>query len=98
MSLRIGLAIVPLFVAQAALGAYVVHRELVAWTVVVHLALAMILMATLILLTVHLTAGGPAVDPDRSLLRLIGSTAVATYGLLLLGSYVTGRGAGLAFK
>jgi protoheme IX farnesyltransferase len=98
LSLRLGLAIVPLFIAQAVLGAYVVHRELVAWTVVAHLALAMILMATLILLTVHLTAAGPVENPDRSLGRLIGATAVASYGLLLLGSYVTGRGAGLAFK
>src|SRR5207249_6704357 len=37
----LGLAIVPLFAAQAALGAYVVHRKLTAWTVVAHLALAM---------------------------------------------------------
>ncbi|MCU1450824.1 MAG: protoheme farnesyltransferase [Acidimicrobiales bacterium] len=100
VALRLGLAIVPLFVAQAVLGAYVVHRELVAWTVVAHLALAMIVMATLIALTVHLSPGEPAPveDRDRSLLRLIGVTAVAAYGLLLLGSYVTGRGAGLAFK
>ena len=76
------------------------HRELVAWTVVAHLALAMIVMATLIALTVHLSAGEPqpVENRDRSLLRLIGAAAVASYGLLLLGSYVTGRGAGLAFK
>src|SRR5437660_433304 len=47
LALGTGLAIVPLFVAQAALGAYVVNHELVAWTVVAHLALALSLMATL---------------------------------------------------
>src|SRR5205807_4311100 len=94
-----GLAIVPLFVAQAALGAYVVHRELVAWTVVAHLALAMIVMAVLIVLTIHAATGARAQGaPDRGLVRLVGVTAAAAYGLLLLGSYVTGRGAGLAFR
>src|SRR4051794_30655675 len=41
-TLAIGLAIVPLFIAQAALGAYVVGRELIWWSVVAHLALAMV--------------------------------------------------------
>ena len=100
LAFRLGLVIVPLFIAQAVLGAYVVHRELIAWTVVAHLGLAMIVMATLIVLTVHLSAGDrtPAAEGDRSLVRLLGVTAAATYGLVLLGSYVTGRGAGLAFK
>src|SRR5438270_1615526 len=55
-ALRIGLAIVPLFIAQAALGAYVVGRELVWLSVLAHLALAMVLMATLIVLIVHLSS------------------------------------------
>src|SRR5436309_9736413 len=87
-TLSLGLAIVPLFIAQAALGAYVVGRELVWWSVVGHLALAMILMATLIILTVHLSAGAPKAQErtDRSLTKLIVATGVATYALLLLGS------------
>jgi protoheme IX farnesyltransferase len=93
----LGLAIVPLFIAQAALGAYVVGKDLIWWSVVAHLALAMVLMATLIVLTVHLSAGPPAEHTDRSFLRLVATTAAATYVLLLLGSTVTGKGAGLAY-
>src|SRR5437588_11688756 len=94
----LGLAIVPLFIAQAALGAYVVGRELIWWSVVGHLALAMILMAALIELTVHLSAGAPEQHSNRSLTRLVGATGVAAYALLLLGSTVTGKGAGLAYR
>src|SRR5438477_10448241 len=96
-TLRLGLAIVPLFIAQAALGAYVVGRELVWWSVVSHLALAMILMATLIVLTVHLVSPLSGTT-GTALTRLVAVTAGATYALLLLGSTVTGKGAGLAFK
>src|SRR5437588_704188 len=67
----LGLAIVPLFIAQAALGAYVVGRELIWWSVVAHLALAMVLMATLIVLTVHLSAGPPEPHTHRSFERLL---------------------------
>src|SRR4051812_12217711 len=94
----LGLAIVPLFIAQAALGAYVVGRELVWWSVVGHLALAMVLMATLIVLTVHLSAGPPKEHTDRSFIKLVVAAGAATYVLLLLGSTVTGKGAGLAYK
>ena len=97
-TLSIGLAIVPLFIAQAALGAYVVGRELIWWSVVGHLALAMVLIATLIVLTVHLSAGAPKPHTDRSFTKLVAATAAATYVLLLLGSTVTGKGAGLAYK
>ncbi|MBV8235986.1 MAG: protoheme IX farnesyltransferase [Acidimicrobiia bacterium] len=98
VTFALGLAIVPLFIAQAALGAYVVGRELVWWSVVGHLALAMVLMATLIVLTVHLAAGPPAENTDRSFTRLLLGTTAATYVLLLLGSTVTGKGAGLAYR
>ncbi|HEV3354055.1 MAG TPA: heme o synthase [Acidimicrobiales bacterium] len=98
LTFALGLAIVPLFIAQAALGAYVVGRELIWWSVVTHLALAMILMATLIVLTVHLSAGAPKEHTDRSFTHLVVATGAATYVLLLLGSTVTGKGAGLAYK
>src|SRR5437763_3708496 len=63
ITLRLSLAVVPLFIAQAALGAYVVLHKLAAWTVVAHLALAMILIATLILLTIHLSAAPAPTAP-----------------------------------
>ncbi len=98
LTFSLGLAIVPLFIAQAVLGAYVVGRELIWWSVVLHLALAMILMATLIILTVHLSAGAPKEHSNRSFTRLVAGTGAATYALLLLGSTVTGKGAGLAYR
>src|SRR5436309_1961631 len=96
-AVRLSLAVVPVFVAQAALGAYVVGRKLIWWSVVGHLALAMVLMATMIVLTVHLMAPG-ADERGTKLSRLVAAAAVATYALLLLGSTVTGKGAGLAYR
>src|SRR5437763_10254104 len=58
----------------------------------------MILIATLILLTVHLSSAPGESHAEDGLSRLVAWAGAATYGLLLLGSYVTGRGAGLAFK
>ena len=92
----LGAALVPLLVAQSLLGAYVVGRELEAWTVVAHLGLGMSFAATLLALAVHTSfrrrgAGHPSVN------RLIGLTAAVVFCQLMLGSWVTGRGAGLAF-
>ena len=96
LTLRLGLAIVPLVMAQALLGAYVVGRELEAWTVVAHLGLGMLFAATLIVLTTHLVVPRTG-EGDRRTRRLLGLGALAVYAQLLLGSWVTGRGAGLAF-
>jgi protoheme IX farnesyltransferase len=96
LTLRLGLTLVPLVMAQALLGAYVVNRELEAWTVVAHLGLGMLFAATLIVLTVHLTVARTG-DGDPTARRWLGFVAVGVYGQLLLGSWVTGRGAGLAF-
>jgi heme o synthase len=96
VTLGLGLAVVPLFFAQAALGAYVVNRGLQAWTVVAHLGLALIVVGVLVAIVVHLAS--PSVDPRAADVRgpaLIG--AASTFVLALLGSYVTGRDAGLAF-
>ena len=91
----LGLALVPLIAAQAGLGAYVVGRELEAWTVVAHLGLGMAFAAALIALTVHVLSPRPA--PRISVPPLLFLTPAAVYAQLLLGSWVTGRGAGLAF-
>jgi protoheme IX farnesyltransferase len=96
VAVGLGVALVPVVLAQALLGAYVVHRELEAWTVVAHLGLAMAFAAVTIALTVHLRT-----DPVRARrpgsIRL-GLAALAVYAQLLLGSYVSGRGAGLVFR
>jgi protoheme IX farnesyltransferase len=92
----LGLAIVPLVAGQAGLGAYVVNRDLEAWTVVAHLGLAMAFAATLIALTVHLNVPRTGSGPPRQV-RLLGLAALGVYAQLLLGSWVTGQDAGLAF-
>jgi protoheme IX farnesyltransferase len=96
LTVRLGLALVPLVMAQALLGAYVVNRDLEAWTVVAHLGLGMLFAATLIVLTVHLTVARTG-SGDRTSRRWLGFAALGVYAQLLLGSWVTGRGAGLAF-
>ncbi|MEY2478648.1 MAG: heme o synthase [Actinomycetota bacterium] len=95
-TLRLGLALVPLVVAQALLGAYVVNRELEAWTVVAHLGLGMLFAGTLIVLTTHLNVTRTG-SGDPTTRRWLGLAALGVYAQLLLGSWVTGRGAGLAF-
>ena len=96
LTVRLGLALVPLVMAQALLGAYVVNRELEAWTVVAHLGLGMLFAATLIVLTVHLNVARTGSGHPTSR-RWLGFAALGVYAQLLLGSWVTGRGAGLAF-
>ena len=74
-----------------------VNRQLEAWTVVAHLGLGMAFAAALIFLTVHLTVPTRG-RADRRTLGLLGLAGAAVYVQLLLGSWVTGREAGLAFK
>jgi len=96
-TVRLGLAIVPLVIGQALLGAYVVEHKLEAWTVVAHLGLGMGFAATLIFLTVHLTASSRGRAEPRTL-TLLAAAAAGVFVQLLLGSWVTGQEAGLAFK
>ena len=90
-----GLALV-LVIVQIGLGGLTVRHALSAWLVVAHLGTAMAFFATLIILTVT-TMTGPAAprrhDPFRTLAFL---TVVATFGLVLIGGYVSASGAGLA--
>ncbi len=87
-----------LVLSQAVLGAIVVWLELEAESVVLHLALAMALVAWLI----HITALAFAIEGrlppgDRALSRQAMVAAGGVLLLLLVGSYVTGRGAGYVF-
>jgi protoheme IX farnesyltransferase len=89
-----------LVIFQAALGGIVVRGELEATLVTAHFATAMLLAGVLVYLLVQVSvpAGRPADGHvPASLARLAGVTAVATYGLLLIGAYVRGESAGLAF-
>ncbi len=96
---RPALAAFGLVLFQAGLGAAVVRLELQADMVVVHLAAAMLLLALL----VYLSAAGLALDgrlevrPDAGARSNAQFAAAAVFLLLLVGSYVTGAGAGNAF-
>src|SRR5436309_11404131 len=94
----VGLSTLALFlvIVQIGLGGLTVRHELTAWLVVAHLGTAMAFFGTLIIITVT-TMTGPAAplqhDPFRALAVL---TLVATFGLVLIGGYVSASGAGLA--
>lgn len=90
-------ASVPMVLSQAVLGAVVVALELDAESVVLHLALAMALLAVLIALFVNVSVPTPSSAVDGRFARGALHVAVATLALMLLGSYVSGREAGLAF-
>ncbi len=84
-----------LVAVQIGLGGLTVRRELSAWLVVAHLGTAMAFFATLIVLAVT-TMTGPLQrprDPFRSFALV---TVLATFGLVLIGGYVSASGAGLA--
>ena len=100
---RPAVASLVLVIAQALLGAVVVGKRLAPATVTLHLAVAMILFASLLYLTVNTFCirrpakgvGAPVVG--RSFARLTTWGALVMFALLLVGAYVRGENAGLAF-
>jgi heme A synthase len=103
-AVRLAVATVPIVCSQAVLGAVVVALDLHAESVVAHLLVAMTLFAVLISLLVETAPAGSAVatsqpgaGADRRFARAASVVAASALCLMLLGSYVSGRGAGLAF-
>ncbi|MGH9042352.1 MAG: COX15/CtaA family protein [Acidimicrobiia bacterium] len=97
---RLAIATVPVVFSQALLGALVVALELHAESVVAHLLVALSLFAILISLVIETTPSVPApgeAPADRDFARRLTWVTVSTLALMLLGSYVSGRDAGLAF-
>jgi heme A synthase len=101
------LAVIPLpiVLSQAILGAIVVALDLKAESVVAHLLVAMSLVAVLISLVVEVAPAGSVLSPpspgagaDRHFAALASGVAGSALFLMLLGSYVSGRHAGLAFR
>jgi heme o synthase len=95
-------AAVPLVLGQAVLGGIVVLTDLDPWWVTAHFAAALALVANVVYLAAaSLEPAAANVDrpaeSDRSFARLATWTAAATGALLLVGTYVRARGAGLAF-
>ena len=92
--LAVGLA--PLFVVQAAIGGWIIATQEDPGVVTLHFAVAFVVLAVAVTITVlaWLTQPGGV----RSYARLAAITALATYALLLVGTYVRAEGAGLAFR
>src|SRR5947209_6202788 len=92
-----------LVIVQSLLGALVVGQRLRPVTVTVHLAVAMILFATLLYETVstfclrRVEKGVADAVVRPSYARLAAWGALVTFLLLLVGAYVRGENAGLAF-
>ena len=103
-ALAVGATLVPLLLlGEILLGAITVWLELPPFIVLVHLALAMLILGVLVWLTV--AAGPPPLVLDRSvsvtsslngLVKLAGITALALFFLLMTGAYVLASGASLA--
>ena len=89
-----------LVMSQALIGALVVMLELKAESVVLHLGTAMTLVAVLIYLTANASVADGTLEPtvDEEVSRRARIAAAAVFILLLVGSYVTGRGAGYVFE
>jgi len=89
--------LVPLFGVQGALGGAVVNSALDPTVVTLHFGLAMIVLGVVIAATT-LSFQPARRGGDRSYARLAMLTALATFALLLVGTYVRAEGAGLAFR
>jgi protoheme IX farnesyltransferase len=101
---RGSIAAAVLVVAQAALGGVVVKGNLHAGLVTAHFATAMVLAATLVFVTASAfspatgtLADGALGRSHRAFARLTLFAAAATFALLLVGAYVRGQNAGVAF-
>jgi len=87
-----------LVIAQSLLGAAVVLEGLAAELVTAHLGMALIVLAAVIFIAERASHGPmPAAHARPGLTRLVGIGAVAIFAQMLLGSWVTGHHAGLAY-
>ena len=98
--LALGTLALALTLGQAILGGIAVVNELPAWAVAAHLALGEALLGCLAFILVTAHAGPPSLRATSGRTRGSGSfpiltvaSALAVYGILLTGSYVTVAGA-----
>jgi heme A synthase len=90
-------AAVVLLVFQALLGGITVVNELPPNIVTAHLAIALVLLALLLLITtLSLMGPQPAETAPTAVPWLPVVAALAVYGVMMLGSYMVGKGASLA--
>ena len=86
-----------LVVVQAWLGGQVVIQQLQAELVTAHLAMALTVLALTIAIADRAVNGTLPRPAAGSPIRLVAWTGAAVFAQMLLGSWVTGSGAGLAF-
>ena len=87
-----------LVIVQSLLGAAVVLQGLAAELVSAHLGMALVVLAATIFIAERATNGPmPGADVRPGLTRLAVACALAIYAQMLLGSWVTGHHAGLAY-
>jgi heme o synthase len=87
-----------LVIVQSLLGAAVVLEGLAAELVTAHLGMALTVLAATIFIAERASLGPmPAAHARPGLTRLVAVTALAVLAQMLLGSWVTGHGAGLAY-
>ena len=87
-----------LVIVQSALGAMVVLERLAPLLVTAHLGMALVVFGSVIFIADRANAGPmPATHLRPSLTRLAALTSVVVFAQMLLGSWVTGHAAGLAY-
>src|SRR5688572_1715261 len=87
-----------LVIVQSLLGAAVVLEGLAAELVTAHLAMALTVLAATIFIAERATNGPmPSLHARPGLTRLVAVTGLAIFAQMLLGSWVTGHHAGLAY-
>jgi len=91
-------ASVPLIFLQAALGGVVVETRLDPFWVTAHFAVAMLVLGVLVHALVGALTLGVRGRGDASFARLAAWTALVTYALLLVGTYVRAENAGIVFR
>jgi heme o synthase len=87
-----------LVIVQSLLGAAVVLEQLRAELVTAHLGMALTVLAATIVIAERATNGPmPSVTVRPRLTRMVAVTSIVVFAQMLLGSWVTGHGAGLAY-
>ncbi len=88
-----------LVIVQSLIGGAVVLQGLAAELVTLHLGMALIVLAAVILIAERAVHGPmPAAHARPGLTRLLAVTALVVFAQMLLGSWVTGHHAGLAYS
>ena len=97
-------AAVPLVIGQAILGGIVVRTDLNPWWVTAHFAVALAFVADVVVVATNAFCAvrlperdAARTGDDAGFARLTLVTTLATGALLLVGTYVRAKGAGLAF-